>query len=134
MRQFSALKVQNLDELSVRLKVNKSKIQKIIQFLLDQQLLINQDGKLKVGPQKTHLENTSPWIVKHHHNWRIKAMEAMQNSEEQDLFYSAPMSLSSEVAEQVRQQLPEFIKQIINQVGPSKSEVVRFLCIDWFEY
>lgn len=126
--------VQNLDELSSRLRIDKGKLQKIIQFLLDHQLLVTKNNKLEVGPQKTHLEGCSPWVIKHHHNWRIKSMESMQNSLEKDLFYSAPMSLSHEVAEKIRQQLPEFIKQIIEQVGPSKSETVRCLNIDWFEY
>lgn len=58
----------------------------------------------------------------------------MQNYDEKDLFYTAPMSLSKEVAERIRTQLPELIKQIIDQVGPSESEVVRCLNIDWFEY
>lgn len=125
---------QNLDELAQRMKLDKVKIQSIIQFLLDYHLLIKVGDTLKVGPQKTHLENTSPWVTKHHQNWRIKAIEAMQNGREADLFYSAPMSLSGEVAEKIRQQLPEFIRQIIEDVGPSKSEVVRCLNIDWFEY
>lgn len=125
---------QNLDELSRRMKLDKTKIQGVIQFLLDYQLLVKVGDKLTIGPQKTHLENTSPWVTKHHQNWRIKAIEVMQNGHESDLFYSAPMSLSKEVAEKVRQQLPEFIKQIIEEVGPSKSEIVRCLNIDWFEY
>ena len=125
---------QNLDELAQRMNLDKAKIQSTIQFLLDYQLLVKVGDHLKVGPQKTHLENTSPWVIKHHQNWRIKAIEVMQNSREADLFYSAPMSLSHEVAEKIRQQLPEFIKQMIEQVGPSKSETVRCLNIDWFEY
>lgn len=126
--------IQNTEQLAARLKVDQKKLQTIIQFLLDNHLLITEAGRIKVGPQKTHLESTSPWITKHHHNWRIKSMEAMQNSSDADLFYSAPMSLSMEVAEKVRQQLPEFIKQIIEEVGPSESQTVRCLNIDWFEY
>ena len=134
MNLMALAQIKNLEELSAHLKIDKSRVQKIIQFLLDHQLLVNENGQLKTGPQKTHLENSSPWVIKHHHNWRIKSMEAMQNYDEADLFYSAPMSLSVEVANQVRQQLPEFIKQIVDQVGPSKSEVVRCLNIDWFQY
>ena len=125
---------QNLDELAARLKVHKVKLEKIIQFLLDYQLLVVNNNKLEVGPQKTHLESSSPFVTKHHQNWRIKSMEVMQNSLESDLFYSGPMSLSNEVAEKIRQQLPEFIKQIIEQVGPSESETVRCLNIDWFKF
>jgi len=135
LRNLIAIEKNNdLNELALRLKTNPQKVQKIIQFLIDHNLIININGKIQIGPQKTHLENNSPWISKHHHNWRIKAMESMQNDSEQNLFYSAPMSLSKDVALKIRQQLPEFIKQIVEQVGPSKSEVVRCLNIDWFEY
>ncbi|MBC7464642.1 MAG: TIGR02147 family protein [Bdellovibrio sp.] len=126
--------IQSLEELANRLKVNRTQLQKIVQFLIDHNLLLMKNNRLEIGPQKTHLESTSPWIQKHHHNWRIKGMESMQNFDEKNLFYSAPMSLSVAVAEKIRQQLPEFIKQIVEQVGPSKSETVRCLNIDWFEY
>lgn len=127
-------KIQNIDALALRLRTNRHKIQKTIQFLTDNNLLLNINGKLQMGPMKTHLENTSPWIKKHHQNWRLKALESIENESDNDLFYSAPMSLSHEVAVKIRQQIPEFIKQIIEEVGPSKSEVVRCLNIDWFEY
>ncbi len=127
-------KIENLEELALRLKVSPEKTQKALQFLIENLLIVREKGRLKVGPQKTHLESSSPWVIKHHLNWRLKAMEAMQSDEPQNLFYTGPMSLSKDVAEQIRQQLPEFIKQIIDQVGPSDSEVVRCLNIDWFEY
>lgn len=126
--------IQTIESLVVHTKISKTRIQKVIQFLIEHQFLKSDGGKLIVLDKKTHLENTSPWVTKHHQNWRIKSMEAMQNYDEGDLFYSSPMSLSEEVAQQVRQQLPELIKQINERVGPSKSEVVRCLNIDWFRY
>jgi uncharacterized protein (TIGR02147 family) len=126
--------LKSYEELSKKLGISESRLNKTIQFLLEYHLLIQEGSKLKIGPQKTHLDSQSPWVIQHHKNWRIKAIDAMQEFDEKNLFYTAPMSLSLEVAQKIRQQLPEFIKQIIDEVGPSESEVVRCLNIDWFEY
>lgn len=58
----------------------------------------------------------------------------MKNQDSNDLFYSAPMSLSASTAEKIRSQIPQIIKQIASEVGDSNSEVIRCLNIDWFEY
>lgn len=124
----------SLQEVSVRFNIKIEKLRQVMDFLIQHHLIVNQSGKLKVGPQKTHLESTSPWIIKHHQNWRFKSVEKMQNQDPNDLFYSAPMSLSASTAAKIRSQLPEIIKQIVSDVGDSKSEVIRCLNIDWFEY
>lgn len=51
-----------------------------------------------------------------------------------NLFFTMPMSLSEEVADKVREDLPAYIEKIAKWVGPSPSQVVRCLNIDWFEY
>jgi len=124
----------SLEALSARLNIQTSKLTQVIQFLIENQLLTREKDRLVVGPQKTHLESTSPWVTKHHQNWRLKSIEKMQSQDQSDLFYSAPMSLSLDLAERIRAQLPELIKQIVSEVGESKSEIVRCLNIDWFEY
>lgn len=58
----------------------------------------------------------------------------MNLQNENDLFFTSPMSLSKEAAEKIRQELPAFIEKISKIVIPSKSEVIRCLNIDWFEY
>lgn len=123
-----------IEEISKRLNITILKTREVLQFLVENQLIVIEKSKMKIGPLKTHLENNSPWITKHHHNWRIKSIERIPSETEADLFYSAPMSLSKDLAIKIRERLPEFIKQIVNEVGESPSEVVRCLNIDWFEY
>jgi uncharacterized protein (TIGR02147 family) len=122
------------NSLAERLKTPPQQINKIIDFLVQNQFLTFENNKLKIGPQKTHLENESPFVVKHHHNWRLKSMVEMNNYNDKDLFYTAPMSLSEDLADKVRGQLLEFIKELVKEIGPSESETVRCLNIDWFKY
>ena len=58
----------------------------------------------------------------------------MDAHDEKNLFYTCPMSLSLETAEEVRRLLPQFIEQVLKKVGPSPSEKVYCFSMDWFEY
>lgn len=124
----------SLNLLADRLKIHPQQLNKVLDFLTQNQFLIIENKKLKVGPQRTHLENDSPFVTKHHQNWRLKSMTEMANNKDIDLYYTAPMSLSEDLAKKIRSQLLEFISEIVKEVGPSKSETVRCLNIDWFEY
>lgn len=124
-----------VDDISERLHVPRTAIAKTFSFLVDSRLLVAKDGGgHDVGPKLTHIGSDSPLVVKHHQNWRLKGMNQMVSKAENDLFYTAPMSLSAETAAQIRAELPAFIEKIIKWVGPSPSETVRCLNIDWFEY
>lgn len=117
-----------------RLKIPKSLAGKVMEFLLESGILVQKDGRTEVGVKYTHLSSGSPLVVKHHQNWRLQAFDKMAFANDEDLFYTAPMSLSEEAAKQIRAELPAFLEKIIKIVGPSPSEIVRCLNIDWFAY
>ncbi|CAN5599323.1 hypothetical protein BH10BDE1_BH10BDE1_20370 [soil metagenome] len=125
----------SLDALAERLHLPRAVIAKTFSFLIDTRLVVPRaGGGHEVGPKLTHIGADSPLVIKHHQNWRLKGMNQMVFKGDTDLFYTAPMSLSRETAAQIRAELPSFIEKIIKWVGPSPSETVRCLNIDWFEY
>jgi uncharacterized protein (TIGR02147 family) len=126
-----------IDQLAERLQAPAHLIGRVMAFLLESGILINKNGTYEVGVKLTHIGADSPLVVKHHQNWRLRGFDRMPYAHESktDLFYTAPMSLSQEVAEKIRADLPAYIERIVNKwVGPSTSEVVRCLNIDWFSY
>ncbi len=74
------------------------------------------------------------FVVKHHQNWRMRGLQMMDSYDDKHLFATLPMSISEETAEEIRHLLPKLIEQILEKVGPSKSEKVYCLNLDWFEY
>ena len=58
----------------------------------------------------------------------------MDQMNEDHLFYTSPMSLSVEAAQHIRRMLPTLLEEVSRIVGPSASETVYCLNIDWFEY
>lgn len=109
-------------------------VNRVIDFLVANELLKEKNGNLAMGPQSTHIARESPLVIKHHQNWRTLGFQRMLDEKEDILFYTCPMSLSRQTADLVRERLPLMIEEIINLVKPSPSEVVRCLNIDWFDY
>lgn len=122
------------DSIAARLGLSRSQVQKVLEFLLQEGLCKVEDGKIVVGPQRTHIGSDSPWVAQHHRNWRLKGFDSMGEEREKNLFYTGPMSMSEETAAQIRQEIPSFLERIYKLIHPSPSEVVRCLNIDWFEY
>lgn len=130
----AAMPSSTASEISERIDVKREVIQRVLEFLIATDLLTIEKGKLKPGTMKTHVPADSPWVNSHHRNWRLKALARMTEKVPQDLFYTGPMSLSREAANVVRAQIPSFLEKVYETVGPSKSEIVRCLNIDWFDY
>jgi uncharacterized protein (TIGR02147 family) len=123
-----------IDSISQRLQIPRNQIQKIFDFLLETGLCELKANKFSIGAKRTHLGNNSALVTKHHQNWRLQGFNKMIFAEDKNLFYTAPMSLSKEAADKIREELPSFIEKINKLVVDSDSEIVRCLNIDFFEY
>jgi uncharacterized protein (TIGR02147 family) len=135
IRILSALpEMHNAKVISDRLNIPLSTANQIVNFLLEKNLCLIENNKLTYGTYRTHISKDSPFVIKHHQNWRIKGFQSMELRRDEDLFFTQPMALSKEAAEKIRLMLPGIIEQIHAISGPSDSEVVRCFNIDWFEY
>lgn len=125
----------NVDEISKYLKIETSVAVRIIRFLLDNGLCKNDDnGHFTYGPSAIHINKDSPFVNKHHQNWRLQAIQHMENKNDDDLFFTSPMSLSHTAIDEIRKMLPTFIQNVIKISSNSTSELVACLNIDWFKY
>lgn len=124
----------NVEALSQRLGVDVVILHRVVRFLLENGLCIENEGQLTYGPASLHVDKDSPFVNKHHQNWRIQALQKMENKSSEDIFFSSPMSLSREAVEEVRKLIPNVIQTVMKIVGPSPSETTACLNIDWFEY
>lgn len=135
VRLLSALPDMNdAETISRRLNLPLGIVHGVINFLLEKNLCTIKDNKLVYGAYRTHIGKDSPFVVKHHQNWRVKGFHSMELRRDEDLFFSYPMALSVEAAEKIRKMLPGIIEELNTISGPSESETVRCLNIDWFEY
>lgn len=134
IRMASAIsKYQTVDELVDFLKLDRAVIQKAVHFLLETGLCVEKNGRLGVGPQHTHLDSSSAFINNHRRNWRIKALENINQPQQEDLFYSGVMTLSHKDYLDLRAELVNTISKFLKKIEKSPEETVVCFNIDWFQ-
>ena len=86
-----------------------------------------------MGETHIHITNESPHVVKHHINWRMRGIQKMDSREQNELFFTAPMSIAKKDFNLIREKLNGCIKEIVNIGKESHAETLFCLNIDFFE-
>lgn len=86
-----------------------------------------------MGETHLHIPNESPLVVKHHTNWRMKAVQKMDTRESAELFFTSPMSISVKDFDVIRERLNIALKGIVDIAKESPAEEVVCLNIDFFK-
>ncbi|MEW6056832.1 MAG: TIGR02147 family protein [Bdellovibrionota bacterium] len=135
VRLLSSIKqYQTLPAIALRLGLEESQVAEIVEFLLSVGLCVKEDARVVMGPSVTHLDSKSPFIKSRQIHWRVKGFQCMDAHSEEELFYTAPMSLSKEGVKLVRSELLKLIDDIGSIVKSSEAEDVACLNIDWFKF
>lgn len=117
-----------------KLKLPVPVISQVVDFLLKNGICELKNDKLSYGSLKTHIGSDSPFVNRHHQNWRLRGFEKMEHNKDSDMFFTGPMALSVQDAEKIRELLPKYIEEILKIVWPSESEKAYCLNLDWFEF
>jgi uncharacterized protein (TIGR02147 family) len=123
----------SVDKIASHLNLPIQLVEKVIGFLLNHKLAIEEKGKIKVGPQRTHIEASSPFVNRHHINWRLKGIEHMDNLHPDELFYTSPMTLSAKSMKEIKKMLLSLVVEMSEEVKQAKDEKIACLNIDFFE-
>lgn len=135
IRNLSAIPgYDHIDPISEYFGLSRALVKQVVDFLLQAGLITEVNGKLKPGTLSTHLDAKSPLINGHRRNWRMKALEKLDEVQEPHLFYSSPMSLSKEDKFKIREELVATISKISKRVEKSPEEELACLNIDWFGF
>lgn len=136
---YSAIQIATSLESSIdfeflckRFNLTPVRVSEVLTFLKEAGLVIEQNGLLKPGVQSTHLPKASPFLIKHHANWRIKALEKSEVLSDEELMYSVNISLSQPDFKQLREQMIDFIQKFLKTVHASPAEDVAQLNLDFF--
>lgn len=135
VRNLSAVPgMDDAESIAAHLRVEPAVVKRVLRFLLEQGLCREDSGKITYGPASTHVDRDSPFVNKHHQNWRFRAIHQMDRRHDADVFFTSPMSLSRAAIAQIRDEVPNFIQKVMKISGPSDSEAAACLNLDWFEY
>lgn len=108
------------------------KINAIIDFLISIGLILEEKNRLKAGTEFMWLDNQSPWIVKHHTNWRLKAIEDLEKETLKDLHFSSLCTISEADVLKIKNIFLDVIMKNSEIIKASKEEKMYVINIDFF--
>jgi len=123
---------QTLTEIVDRFQIPREKAAGILDFLTSTSLCREENGRYRLGTQHTHVERGSPFLARHHQNWRVKGLERMESISDQELQFTGPVSINKKDFESIREDLVELVSKALKKVKEGEPADVACLLIDWF--
>jgi uncharacterized protein (TIGR02147 family) len=121
---------QTLERISEQFDLSRAKASELVRFLVGAGLCEKKHEAYFMRAQRTVLENNSPFSVRHHTNWRLKALQKADSLSEAEFMFSAPFSISHEDLAQFRESLLVLIKELYARVKDSKAETLACFNVD----
>ena len=114
------------------LGISLKRVSEIIEFLLGVGLIEQIGDKYHTGKVSIHLESGSPLIYKHHTNWRLRAIDAVDSFDSNDLHYSSVVTIAKSDVPKMRELLVNAIEEIRTLVAVSKKNALYCYNFDLF--
>lgn len=122
-----------LPQIQNEFKLSYERALKIVTFLLENGLVVQEGTHYKMGPNRTHLKKDSPMIARHHTNWRVKAIERAGEISEEELMFSGPLTCSEKDFKKLRERMAELIAEVADTVKETDPEVLVCFGVDFFK-
>lgn len=119
-------------KIATHLNLPLSIVNKVIEFLKVAGLVEEEKGKFKFTNRSWHLEKTSPFIQRHHINWRSQALQSVEKNLADDLHYSNVMAFAKKDSEKVKEILVKAVSDIKALIRDSPEEKVYVVAADFF--
>lgn len=123
---------RSADEIAQRFDLTRAQAAKFLKFLSDTGLCEENDGQFKMTTQSTHVGSGSPHLLKHHTNWRLRAVQAGENLKADEMMYTVNVSLSLDDFARLREKMVVFIEEFLETVYASPAQEIACLNLDWF--
>jgi len=114
------------------LKLPLAVVSEALEFLVEAGLANEQKGKYSPVVSRLHLGSQSDMIQKHHLNWRVRSMVAIDTKDPLGLHYSGPIAVSRENAEKLRTVLLQAIERMEPILAEPGEEEGYGVGIDFF--
>lgn len=124
---------QTVTQIATRFGLSRDYAEEILDFLVRAGICEKFRDHYKPGKTMVYVPNSSPHVVKHHTNWRIKAIQKMDKRKEKELFFTFPMSIGSKDFDIAREKIAAVIKEITQLCRDSEPTEVACLNIDLFQ-
>lgn len=115
-----------------RLQLPAETVSMVLDFLLQLGLVERKGDHFLITSKDVFLGNDSALITRHHANWRLRGMQALDREKQDELHYSTAVVISGKDAEKIKRQLLEAIEKNRALVKESGSEELFCVSLDFF--
>lgn len=122
----------NHQSIAKALSIPEDLTKKVLQFLIQNNILIVEGEELKSGLTQVFLSRESSHRVQHHTNLRLCALQALSTGSFENLHYSTLSSLSEKDARALKAEMIDLIEKYGKTVAPSKEEVAFGFNLDFY--
>jgi len=131
IRLLTSIKgLQNVKSICDKTNLSKTKVEKILSFLVNKKLCKKVQGKFLRTDQNTHIDPKSMLINRHHQNWRARSIELLEREQESFLSFTSPLTIAERDIPKIKELLIKNISEISKVVKDSPCEKVVYLGID----
>lgn len=125
--------LQSKESLIKHFHFSMERMNEILEFLESVGLVKHEKGKYTPGLSRLFLGNDSPMISKHHTNWRMQAIAALDRNLKEDVHFSTVVSLAHEDILKMKEYLVKSIEgaRAIVRESP-KEETLYCFSLDYF--
>jgi uncharacterized protein (TIGR02147 family) len=120
------------EKIAEALNLSNKAVAEILEFLIQIQVLRKEKDNYIQGIRSIHLGKGSPFLNKHHANWRVKALQSLDSEKPGDLHYSSLITCSAKDVIKINDILIEAISEIRELVKDSQNETAAAYLIDLF--
>ena len=125
--------LNTVEQISKKLKLDIGLVKEVLNFLESKGFVQSSAGKYSIGSRRIHLAQGSPMLPRHHSNWRMKAIESVDQEKTSDLHYSAVLGIAKRDIKVFKEKLLNLLEEFEPIVSESKEEVPVVLLMDLFE-
>ena len=120
------------EAIAIKLKLEPAIVKESLQFLEERGFVLRKGGTYQIGATRIHLPKGSSMLPRHHSNWRIKAIEAVDHEKSNDLHYSAILGISKRDTKLFKEKLLQLLQEFETIITDSTAEVPIVLIMDLF--
>lgn len=109
-------------------------VNEVLEFLLNYGLAKKELDQYLYASTKLHLSRDSIFIQRHHINWRSQSLQSVEKNIPTDLHYSTVFAISRSDFDKIKDTLVQAIESARKIIGPSDSEEVCAIALDFFKF
>ena len=128
----SSPSLQTVEALAHRFGLSQSKVQEVLDFLQQEGLINEENGRWLFSGNSLHLPRESPLHIAHQLTHRHQAIRSIEILNSEDLHFSSICTMDVQDFRLLKKQMLDWIQKAQKKIHASGSEEVYGICVDLF--